>query len=169
MANRYWVGGTANWDGTAGSKWALTSGGAGGQAVPTSVDNVFFDAASGAVTCTISTGNTGADNLNCTGFTGTLAGSGNLDINGNITLVAGMTYTHTGRISISSSGTQTIRSAGNWNVRLGTRYTTAMSSNNVFLEAIFFWKDSFFRIHIFCKPFFRYIIFEVTSFLRKFI
>jgi len=112
MANRYWVGGTANWDGTAGSKWALTSGGAGGQAVPTSVDNVFFDAASGAVTCTISTGNTGADNLNCTGFTGTLAGSGNLDINGNITLVAGMTYTHTGRISISSSGTQTIRSAG---------------------------------------------------------
>jgi hypothetical protein len=26
-ASRYWVGGTANWDGTAGTKWALTSGG----------------------------------------------------------------------------------------------------------------------------------------------
>ena len=30
MADRYWVGGTAAWDGTAGTKWALTSGGAGG-------------------------------------------------------------------------------------------------------------------------------------------
>ena len=45
MADRYWVGGTAAWDGTAGTKWALTSGGAGGQAIPTSADDVFFDAA----------------------------------------------------------------------------------------------------------------------------
>jgi hypothetical protein len=29
MANRYWVGGTATWDATAGTKWATTSGGAG--------------------------------------------------------------------------------------------------------------------------------------------
>ena len=29
MADRYWVGGTASWDGTAGTKWATTSGGAG--------------------------------------------------------------------------------------------------------------------------------------------
>ena len=43
MAARYWVGGTANWDATAGTKWALTSGGAGGQAVPTSADDVFID------------------------------------------------------------------------------------------------------------------------------
>jgi hypothetical protein len=41
MANRFWVGGTASWDGTAGTKWALTSGGAGGQAVPTSADDVY--------------------------------------------------------------------------------------------------------------------------------
>ena len=27
---RYWVGGTADWDGTAGTKWAYTSGGVGG-------------------------------------------------------------------------------------------------------------------------------------------
>ena len=43
MAAKYWVGGTANWDATAGTKWALTSGGAGGQAVPTSADDVFID------------------------------------------------------------------------------------------------------------------------------
>ena len=91
MANRYWVGGTAAWDGTAGSKWALTSGGAGGQAIPTSADDVFFSAASGAVTCTISAGNTGAKTITCTGFTGTLTGS--INISGSLTLSSGGTYT----------------------------------------------------------------------------
>ena len=42
MADRYWVGGTANWDGTAGTKWATSSGGLGGASVPTSADDVFF-------------------------------------------------------------------------------------------------------------------------------
>lgn len=45
MANRYWVGGVGNWNATAGTKWATTSGGAGGSAVPTSSDDVFLDAA----------------------------------------------------------------------------------------------------------------------------
>jgi hypothetical protein len=57
MADRYWVGGTANWDGTSGTKWSATSGGAGGASVPTSADDVFFDATSSGP-CTISTGNT---------------------------------------------------------------------------------------------------------------
>ncbi len=107
MANRYWVGGTANWDGTAGTKWALTSGAAGGQAVPTSADDVFFDGASGAVTCTIASGNTGAKSINCTGFTGTIAGSAAITVSGSVTLVAGMTYTHTGIITITGTGTLT--------------------------------------------------------------
>jgi hypothetical protein len=46
VADRYWVGGTGTWDATAGTKWALTSGAAGGQAVPTSSDDVYFDGAS---------------------------------------------------------------------------------------------------------------------------
>ncbi len=46
MAARFWVGGTGNWSDTA--HWALTSGGAGGQAVPTSSDDVTLDANSGA-------------------------------------------------------------------------------------------------------------------------
>ena len=54
MADRYWVGGTATWDATVGTKWSTTSGGAGGASVPTSADNVFFDANSGAVTVTVS-------------------------------------------------------------------------------------------------------------------
>jgi hypothetical protein len=110
MASRYWVGGTAAWDGTAGTKWALTSGGAGGQAIPTSADDVFFDGASGAVTCTISTGNTGAKSITCTGFTGTLAGTAAISVAGSITLVAGMTFSYTGTITITA--TATITSAG---------------------------------------------------------
>jgi len=109
MANRYWVGGTAAWDGTAGTKWALTSGGAGGQAVPTSADDVFFDAASGAVTCTI-TGTDYAKSINCTGFTGTLTGSGNVFIYGNVTFSAGMNCSATGLLFFSA--TATIISAG---------------------------------------------------------
>lgn len=43
MANRYWInGGSGDWDDTA--NWSSTSGGAGGASVPTSADNVFFDA-----------------------------------------------------------------------------------------------------------------------------
>lgn len=109
MAARYWVGGTANWDGTAGTKWALTSGGAGGQAVPTSADDVFFDANSGANTVTISA-SVQAKTVTCTGFTGTLAGSSTLTIYGNMTLVAGMTVTYSGTLSIGA--TSTLISAG---------------------------------------------------------
>jgi len=107
MANRYWVGGTASWDGNAGTKWALTSGGAGGQAVPTSADDVFFDGASGASTVTIATGNTGAKSITCTGFTGTIAGSATIAVSGSVTLVAGMTFTYSGQFTLDATGTLT--------------------------------------------------------------
>jgi hypothetical protein len=106
MADRYWVGGTANWDGTAGTKWATTSGGAGGASVPTSADDVFFTNLSTG-TCTISTGNTGAKSINCTGFTGTLAGSAAITVSGSITLDAGMGFTYTNIFTINATGTLT--------------------------------------------------------------
>jgi len=95
-ANRYWVGGTDSWNTTAGTKWALTSGGTGGQAVPTSADDVFIDAASGAVTVTATTsvGWLNVKNLDFSGFTGILAGSSSLEIYGSLTMGAGMTVTH---------------------------------------------------------------------------
>jgi hypothetical protein len=91
MANRFWVGGTANWDGTAGSKWALTSGGAGGEAVPTSADDVFFDGASGAVTVTVS-GTRTCNSITFTGFTGTVASAFTpiIDFHGNVALQSGI-------------------------------------------------------------------------------
>jgi hypothetical protein len=104
MANRYWVGGTANWDGTAGTKWATTSGGAGGASVPTTADDVFFTSSSTG-SCNIATGNTGAKSINCTGFTGTLTGSSDITVAGGITLVTGMTYSYTGITTFTGTGT----------------------------------------------------------------
>ena len=106
MADRYWVGGTAAWDGTAGTKWAATSGGAGGQSVPTSADDVFFTNLSTG-TCTISAGNTGAKSITCTGFTGTWAGSAGISVSGSLTLVTGMTFNYTGVVTILGTGTLT--------------------------------------------------------------
>lgn len=111
MPDRYWVGGTAAWDGTAGSKWATTSGGAGGASVPTTSDDVFFDANSSG-TCTISSGNTGAKSINCTGFTGGLTCNASITLAGSLTLVAGMTYTHSSGV-YTFTGTGTITTAGN--------------------------------------------------------
>lgn len=102
-ADRYWVGGAASWDGTAGSKWDTVSGGSGGSAVPTSSDACFFDAASGAVTITIASGNTGCGSLDFTGFTGTLAGSTAITISGNVTYGSGMTRSYTGIMTIDAN------------------------------------------------------------------
>jgi len=98
------------WDGTAGTKWALTSGGAGGEAVPTTADDVYFDANSAGIV-TIATGNTGAKSIDCTGFTGTIAGTVAITVGGGITISSGMTYSYTGSITIT--GTGTLISAGN--------------------------------------------------------
>lgn len=112
MAARYWVGGTASWDATAGTKWALTDGGAGGAAVPTSSDDVFFTALSGAVAVT-STVTVYCLSLTCTGFTGTISGSGSMLIYGNVLIAAGMVWSHTGNMQFpATSGSFTITSAG---------------------------------------------------------
>jgi len=108
MADRYWVGGAATWDGTALLKWSLTSGGLGGEAVPTAADDVYFDAASGAVTITLSGART-CLSFNSTGFTGTLAGTGTLTVSANAIYGSGATFTNTGTWTFNAtSGTQQI-------------------------------------------------------------
>ena len=51
----YWVGGNGDWNEN--NHWALTSGGAGGECVPTPYDDVFFDANSGFASGDIVTAN----------------------------------------------------------------------------------------------------------------
>ena len=111
MSDRFWVGGTANWDATAGTKWATTSGGAGGASVPTSADDVYFDANSGTVTVTVSAiANCRA--LTFTGFTGTFAGSSSVQASNNVVVVSGMTWTHSGNLTFLGGVTQTLTTNG---------------------------------------------------------
>jgi len=118
MANRFWVGGTGNWDATVGTKWATTSGGAGGAAVPTSADDVYLDANSGAVTVT----NSASAAINCqsldfTGFTGTFnlnTGQSLYTYGTTIKLVADMTWTqgNGSYLVFGGSGTINFTTAG---------------------------------------------------------
>lgn len=107
MANRYWVGGTADWDNVAGTKWSATSGGAGGVSAPTTADDVFFTNLSTGV-CTITT-NIDIKSLNCTGFAGTLTGSNALELRvaNNVTLASTQTYTFAGVLTLTGTGTLT--------------------------------------------------------------
>lgn len=136
MADRYWVGGTANWDGTAGTKWSTTSGGSGGASVPTSSDNVFFDANSGSGTITVS-GTRACLSLDATGFTGTLAGTSTpiLQINNSMTLGSGMTVagTLTNVNFVGNTAPRTLTSAGksliNVTVAINTANTLTLQDN----------------------------------------
>jgi hypothetical protein len=113
VANRYWVGGTATWDGTALLKWSTTSGGLGGSAVPTTADTVFFDANSGAGTVTL--GTTGAcSTINFTGFTGTFAwGTNTITVAGSNTTIytqtTSCTFTGTPVLNCTYSGSTNTR------------------------------------------------------------
>jgi hypothetical protein len=122
MGTRYAVA-TGNWDNP--DVWSETSGGPSGALPPGPEDDAIFNAASGAITVTVTnTGSQGGigrntllmcNNLTCTGFTGTIAGTVEIQIYGNVLLVAGMTFTHTGGFGFrnqSYSSTQTITSAG---------------------------------------------------------
>lgn len=106
MADRFWVGGTATWDGTAGTKWATTSGGGGGAAAPTSADDVYINGASGAVTISLAAGAV-CKTLDFTGFTGTFGSTSSgptVSIFGGLVVVSGFTM-RTGHGFIMSATT----------------------------------------------------------------
>lgn len=113
MASLFWVGGAATWDGTAGSKWASTSGGAGGQPIPTAAEDVFFDAASGAVTVTVSSARL-AKTFTTTGFTGTIAGASTptITVSGSVVIGAGTTVSASGPALIFDTAASTLTSNG---------------------------------------------------------
>jgi hypothetical protein len=70
-AARFWVGGPGTWDASDTTHWAATSGGAGGQSVPTTGDTVTLDGSSGGGTVTVNTTVTVAS-ITMSAFTGTL-------------------------------------------------------------------------------------------------
>lgn len=125
MANKYWVGGTGTWDTTAGTKWATTSGGAGGAAVPSTADVAIFDGnsnpggsgASYTVTRTATTGVQGIRMDNPSAGALTFAGTSaigittaGMSITGTINWTNTGTITFTGTTSVCNTGTTTINS-----------------------------------------------------------
>src|SRR5882762_3187909 len=118
MASRFWVGGNGTWDASTTTNWSASSGGAGGQSVPTSADSVTLDGNSGAAAVITVNSNINAASvtLGVTGgnFTGTL----DLATNNN-----SPTF---GVFSFSGSGTRTLNGgSGLWTINGG-------SSNNAF-------------------------------------
>ncbi len=114
MASRFWVGGTGTWDSSTTTHWAATTGGAGGQSVPGSADDVTFDGSSGGGTITVNTTVT-VLTLTCGAFTGTLDFSAN---NNNVTLSGSTGFNGSG------TGTRTINLGnGTWTLSTNTAST----------------------------------------------
>jgi hypothetical protein len=97
MANRYAVGASWN-DGTNG--WATSTGGTPGAAVPTSSDDVFFDANSVSMSIDV---NAVCKTITTTGFAATLTQSGSytLTVSGTVTWAAGTFLGGSGAIDIN--------------------------------------------------------------------
>lgn len=117
-ADYYWVGNSGNW-GDFATHWATSSGGViFHPSVPSTNDNVFFDAnsfSSGGQTVTIDV-NASCANLDFSGVlnTPTIGGANSymLTCAGNLTFVAGMNYSFAGDVNFVGTGVQTIISAG---------------------------------------------------------
>ena len=116
-SNYYWVGNSGNWSDV--SHWATTSGGTTKYTVvPTSADNVFFDANSFTLASQTVTVNVAANclNMDWTGAlnTPTLAGGSAINIYGSLTLISGMNLnSSSGLLSFLSNNLgNTITTAG---------------------------------------------------------
>jgi hypothetical protein len=110
----YWVGGTGNWSST--TKWATSSGGAGGAAIPTSLDAVNFDALSNATAYTATIDASVSPLARCASFTMagpltgnvTFAGSVGIAFHGNVSFAAtGITRTYSGAMQLAGDSSYT--------------------------------------------------------------
>jgi hypothetical protein len=104
MASRYFRN-TGNNSWIVATNWSATDGGASVGAAPTTADDVFFTALSGA-TCNVGSNGVGLT-LNCTGYTGTL------------TILTGITLTFTSNITLSSGMTFAVTGTGQLNINTG--------------------------------------------------
>lgn len=106
MANRYFINGgvNSNWSST--GNWATTSGGVGGNAVPTATDDVFFDANS--PNCILDTATAKlARTIDFTGYSGQTTHNVTLTVSGPVTLSATQTFSGSSNFAINSGGTLT--------------------------------------------------------------
>lgn len=139
MADRFWVGGSGNWNSTNTGNWSATSGGASGASAPVAGDDVYFDANSdsgaGFTVTVVATGPT-IRNLTISGLDQAmiLAGSTTIAIQGNISLPAtNFTWTHGGAINLTGTGSsRTILTNG---VTIGGAVTLNSSASDWTLQS----------------------------------
>jgi hypothetical protein len=114
----YWVGGTGNWSDT--TKWATSSGGAGGNPIPRSFDSVIFNSASSATSYTV-TIDAGVTIARCASFTMNGPASGNVSpagsvpiaFQGNVLFAAtGVTNNYFGTMFLSGNSSYTFTTNG---------------------------------------------------------
>ena len=120
-ANRFWVGGTGNWNST--SSWSATSGGLSGASVPTGGDVAVFDG-SNMTNCVIGTA------VNVAGFSITTLYLGSISLNAGITMTVGSSgFSQAGGMFIGNTGNISVNgpfnlSAGIFTASAGTLQIT---------------------------------------------
>jgi hypothetical protein len=156
MANRYWVGGSGDWDASDTTHWASSSGGAGGQSVPGASDDVIFDASSGggvvamvydltikSLTCGAFTGSLSSGAYNPTmeslacGGSGTRTfdmGSGNWTLTGNDKVILSQSPT-TNMTFVAPTGSIICNYAGSTGTRIINGAGTAQKNGNIKITA----------------------------------
>lgn len=133
MANRFWVGGTGNWNNSNTASWSTSTGGAGGASIPGTGDVAIFDGASGGGTVTVDSPNGAGvvtvQQITCGAFTGTLDFSAN---NNSVTLSVQFSGTGSGTRTINlGSGTWTLTGAASWELFTVTNLTLSGASANI--------------------------------------
>lgn len=115
MADRYWRGGTGQWNTSTTTNWSATSGGAGGASVPTAADSVFFDDNSGTGTVTLAGALTCLD-MNIARFASTITvtGTGTIACRGSliVTSAVGVTWSATGAVTFTATTAKTLTTGG---------------------------------------------------------
>lgn len=138
-ASRFWVGGDGTWDASDTTHWASSSGGAGGQSVPTSSDTCTFDGNSGA-----GTGLGGGPlvtpnaNVTCSAFAlgttgGQFVGSLIFSTNNNSPTFTTFAFSGTGTRQLDmGNGTWTITHNGSsWDITTATGLTLNANSSTL--------------------------------------
>lgn len=137
MTAKFWVGGSGTWDATTTTNWSLSSGGAGGAAVPGSADAVTIDANSGAGTITVNSNfNIGSLTTGAMGMTLDFSVNNNSVTIGGLGLGWSLTGTGTRTIKLGS-GTFTFTDvSGNlWNAATSTNMTLNAGTSTILFSA----------------------------------
>ena len=101
MATYYWVGGAGTWDTTTTTRWATSSGGAGGAGVPTAADNVIINTSSGTGQI-ICTGSVCLD-LTVTATQGISLGDGSGGLSTTLSVYGSLSFPSGGSFSVAAN------------------------------------------------------------------